>query len=115
MRVLSLLISIAAAVSALAVRQTDVAKDLETLVSSPSSVNVEVRARWSDYNAPLPSVVVRVQNDKDVAKIVGSASTKLPVQRIFSANSTKRSNTVRKLGYRSLRRMAASGGERLSA
>ncbi|KAI4629525.1 uncharacterized protein J4E87_003789 [Alternaria ethzedia] len=70
MRVLSLLVSFAVAVSALAVRQTDVAKDLETLVSSPSSVNVEVRARWSDYNAPLPSVVVRVQNEKDVAKIV---------------------------------------------
>jgi hypothetical protein len=75
MRVLSLLFSFAAAASALAVKQTDVAKDLETLVSSPSSVNIEVRARWSDYNAPLPSVVVSVQTEKDVATIVGPATT----------------------------------------
>jgi hypothetical protein len=76
MKVLSLLISHAAAVylqvSALAVRQADVASDLKTLVSSPSSVNIELRARWSDYNAPLPAVVVSVQAENDIATIVGS-------------------------------------------
>jgi hypothetical protein len=71
MKVLSLLVSFAAAVSAFAVRQADVARDLKTLVSSPSSINVELRARWSDYNAPLPAVVVSVQAEKDIAIIVG--------------------------------------------
>jgi hypothetical protein len=56
------------------VRQADVARDLRTLVSPPSSVNVELRARWSDYNAPLPAVVVSVQAEKDIATIVGSAT-----------------------------------------
>lgn len=77
MKVLSLLVSFAAAASALAVRQADVVSDLKTLVSSPSSVNVEIRARWSDYNAPLPAVVVSVQAEKDIATIVGAAPLRL--------------------------------------
>ncbi|CAO2658605.1 Nn.00g063280.m01.CDS01 [Neocucurbitaria sp. VM-36] len=69
MRVLSLL-TLVSAVSALAVRQTDVAQDLKGLVSSPSSVTVELRARWSTYNTPLPAVVVKVQTEKDIALVV---------------------------------------------
>lgn len=72
MKVLSIL-SFVAAVSALAVRQTDVAADLKGLVTSPASVSVELRARWSDYNSPLPAVVVKVQAEKDIAVIVSSA------------------------------------------
>ena len=73
MKVLSLLVSFSAAVSALAVKQTDVAADLKTLVSSSSSVNVELKARWSDYNLPLPAVVVKVQAENDIALIVCSS------------------------------------------
>ena len=72
MKVLSLLVSFVAAASALAVKQADVATDLEALVSR-SSVSVEVKARWSDFNAPLPSVVVSVQAEKDIAIIVSLA------------------------------------------
>lgn len=68
MQVLSLL-AFVAAVSALAIRQADVAADLKSVLNS-SSVNVEIKARWSDYNAPLPAVVVKVQAEKDVATIV---------------------------------------------
>ena len=71
MKVLSLLVSFAAAVSALALKPNDVASDLKNLVPG-SSVNVEVKARWSDYNAPLPSVTVTVKDENDIAKIVGS-------------------------------------------
>jgi hypothetical protein len=78
MKVLSLLASLTAAVSALAVKQTDVAADLKALVSWPSSVNVALRAKWSDYNLPLPAVVVKVQAEKDIALIVCS-STRLIV------------------------------------
>ncbi|KAH9881459.1 hypothetical protein IAQ61_000184 [Plenodomus lingam] len=69
MKFLSLL-SFVTAVSALVVRQDTVAADLKKLVSTPSSVSVEIRARWSDYNAPLPAVVVSVQAEKDIAAIV---------------------------------------------
>ncbi|KAF1849778.1 FAD binding domain-containing protein [Cucurbitaria berberidis CBS 394.84] len=69
MRVLSF-ITFVSAVSALVVRQTNVAQDLKSLVSSPSSVTVELRARWSTYYAPLPAVVVKVQTERDVALIV---------------------------------------------
>ncbi|EMD97789.1 hypothetical protein COCC4DRAFT_200932 [Bipolaris maydis ATCC 48331] len=69
MKVLSLLVSFAAAVSALALKQRDVASDLKNLVPG-SSVNVQVKARWSDFNTPLPSVTVTVQAEDDIAKIV---------------------------------------------
>ncbi|KAF2846305.1 FAD-binding domain-containing protein [Plenodomus tracheiphilus IPT5] len=69
MKALSIL-SFVTAISALAVRQADVAADLKDLVSTPASVSVELRARWSDYNAPLPAVVVSVQTEKDIATIV---------------------------------------------
>ncbi|KAJ4365116.1 hypothetical protein N0V83_008734 [Neocucurbitaria cava] len=69
MRVLSLL-TLVSAVSALAVRQPDVASDLKSLVSTPSSVSVDIRARWSEFGAPLPAVVVRVTAEKDIAVIV---------------------------------------------
>ncbi|KAF1942364.1 FAD binding domain-containing protein [Clathrospora elynae] len=70
MKVLSLIVSFAAAVSALAVKQTDVASDLKHMVSSPSSVSFDLRARWSDYNAPMPAVVVKVQSEKDIVTVV---------------------------------------------
>lgn len=69
MKIFSIL-SIVSAVSAFAVRQADVAADLKKLVSTPSSVSIEVQARWSDYNAPLPAVVVSVLIEKDIAAIV---------------------------------------------
>jgi hypothetical protein len=72
MKVLSLLVSFAAAVSALAIKQADVAQDLKSLVSSSLSVSVELPARWSDYNTPVPHVVVKVETEKDVAAIVCS-------------------------------------------
>lgn len=72
MRVLSLL-TLVSAVSALVARQPDVASDLKSLVSTPSSVSVDLRARWSEFGAPLPAVVVRVTAEKDIAAIVGSS------------------------------------------
>ncbi|KAI8934141.1 hypothetical protein NX059_008896 [Plenodomus lindquistii] len=69
MKVLSIL-SFATAVSALAVRHADIVADLKSLVSNPASVSVELRARWSDYNAPLPAVVVSVQTEEDVAAVI---------------------------------------------
>lgn len=94
MKVLSLLVSFAAAVSALALKQRDVASDLKNLVPG-SSVNVEVKARWSDFNAPLPSVTVTVQAEDDIAKIVSSTR-----QWAFAmANMHPRLNTAQRLGY----------------
>ncbi|KAF2469540.1 FAD binding domain-containing protein [Lindgomyces ingoldianus] len=56
-------------VSALVIRAPAIAEDLKKLVSA-SSVSIEVRARWSDYNLPLPSVVVSAANENDVAAVV---------------------------------------------
>jgi hypothetical protein len=77
MKVLSLLVSFTAAVSALGLKQTDVATDLKALLSSPPSVNVDLKARWSDYNLPLPAVVIKVQAEKDISLIV--CSVRVPV------------------------------------
>lgn len=60
------------AVSALATRQIDVARDLKSLVSSPSSVGVQPKARWSEFNAPAAGVVVKVVDEKDVGVVVSS-------------------------------------------
>lgn len=69
MRVLLCLQLWIAAISALALRASSIAADLQSLVSS-SPVSVELRARWSSYNAPLPSVVVNATSEKDVAAVV---------------------------------------------
>jgi hypothetical protein len=95
MKVLSLLVCFAATVSALALKQNDVASDLKNLVPD-SSVNVEVKARWSDYNAPLPSVTVTVQAEKDIAKIVSSTTR----SHVFAvADDYLRSSTAPRLVY----------------
>lgn len=60
-----------AAVSALTVRAPTIADDLKALVSTPSSVSIDFRARWSTFNAPSPAVVVNVTSEKDVAVVVG--------------------------------------------
>ena len=65
------MVSFAAAVSALALQPKDVASDLSKLVPG-AGINVEIKARWSDYNAPLPSVTVSVKTEEDVGKIVSS-------------------------------------------
>lgn len=57
-------------VKALVTRIPTVAQDLQALVSVPSSVSIELQARWSDFNAPLPSIVVNVTSEKDVAAVV---------------------------------------------
>ncbi|KAI1339166.1 FAD binding domain-containing protein [Xylariaceae sp. FL0016] len=54
---------------ALATRALSIAEDLQALVSS-SAVSVEVRSRWSDYNAPHPSVVINATSEEDVAAVV---------------------------------------------
>lgn len=60
---------LAATVAGAAIRAPAVAEDLKQLVAS-SPVAVEYRARWSDYNLPLPSVVVNATSEKDVAAVV---------------------------------------------
>ncbi|KAF2788207.1 FAD binding domain-containing protein [Melanomma pulvis-pyrius CBS 109.77] len=57
-------------ITALAVRAPSIAGDLSSLVSTASTVSVELRARWSDFNLPLPAVVVNVTSEKDVAAVV---------------------------------------------
>lgn len=70
MRVLLSLLSAVTAIAAVAAGTPIVAQDLKGLVSASSSVSVELPARWSDYNAPLPAVVVNVTTEKDVAAVV---------------------------------------------
>lgn len=64
------------AVSALAFRAPSVADDLRAVVSPDCSVSVSVdlRARWSDYNAPTPAIIVNVTSERDVAAVVRSSS-----------------------------------------
>jgi hypothetical protein len=75
MRVL-LLQCFATAIAALAVRQpyaltqSSVMTDLNKVVSPASQVKIELRLRWSTYNAPTPAVVVNVTSEKDVASVV---------------------------------------------
>jgi hypothetical protein len=75
MRVL-LLQCFATAIAALAVRQpyaltqSSVMADLNKVVSPASQVKIELRLRWSTYNAPTPAVVVNVTSEKDVASVV---------------------------------------------
>ncbi|WYZ36055.1 hypothetical protein EsH8_X_000702 [Colletotrichum jinshuiense] len=59
-----------AAASALATRAPSVAEDLKALVSRSCSVSVELRTRWSTYNAPNPAIVVNVTRERDVAAVV---------------------------------------------
>jgi hypothetical protein len=70
MRVLLSLLLVITATAAVAVRTPSVAQDLEALISTSSSISVELKARWSDFNAPLPAVVVNVATEKDVAAVV---------------------------------------------
>ncbi|KAH7084837.1 hypothetical protein BKA63DRAFT_401906 [Paraphoma chrysanthemicola] len=63
------------AIAALAVRQTEltqgsITSDLNGLISAGSKASIELRARWSLYNAPMPAVVVNVTTEKDVATVV---------------------------------------------
>jgi FAD/FMN-containing dehydrogenase len=66
----------ATAIAALAVRQSSdltqssVMADLNKIVSPASQVKIELRLRWSTYNAPTPAVVVNVTSEKDVASVV---------------------------------------------
>ncbi|KAK2610114.1 hypothetical protein N8I77_003569 [Diaporthe amygdali] len=46
-----------------------VADDLQTLVPT-SSVAVQVRARWSEVDAPVSSVVVNATSEKDISNVV---------------------------------------------
>lgn len=65
------------AVAGLAVRQSSdptqgsITADLNQIISSASQAKVELKARWSLYNAPNPAVVVNVASEKDVAAVVG--------------------------------------------
>jgi hypothetical protein len=70
MRVLLSLLLVITATADVAVRTPSVARDLEALISTSSSISVELKARWSDFNAPLPAVVVNVATEKDVAAVV---------------------------------------------
>lgn len=70
MRFLSLLTLISAASAMVVVRQTNHADELKKVVSTPAGVNVEMRARWSEFGAPKPAIVVKVQQEKDIAAIV---------------------------------------------
>ncbi|KAK2035310.1 FAD binding domain-containing protein [Colletotrichum zoysiae] len=58
------------AASALATRTPNVANEIKALVSPSSSVAVDLRVRWSAFNAPVPAVVVNVTTEKDVAAVV---------------------------------------------
>ncbi|KAK1996672.1 FAD binding domain-containing protein [Colletotrichum falcatum] len=58
------------AVSALAARAPNVAEEIKALVTPSSSVSVDLRTRWSDFNAPIPAIVVNVTTEKDVAAVV---------------------------------------------
>ncbi|KAK1579946.1 FAD binding domain-containing protein [Colletotrichum navitas] len=58
------------AVSALTARAPNVANEIKARVSPSSSVAVDLRARWSAFNAPVPAIVVNVATEKDVAAVV---------------------------------------------
>ncbi|GKT50090.1 FAD-linked oxidoreductase azaL [Colletotrichum spaethianum] len=70
MKLLLSLQLLAVAVSALTLRAPAVADDLKALVSPSTSVTVDLRARWSMFNAPTPAIVVNVTTEKDVATVV---------------------------------------------
>ncbi|KAK2017437.1 FAD binding domain-containing protein [Colletotrichum eremochloae] len=58
------------AVSALVARAPNVANEIKALVSPSCSVAVDLRTRWSAFNAPVPAIVVNVTTEKDVAAVV---------------------------------------------
>ncbi|EFQ34334.1 FAD binding domain-containing protein [Colletotrichum graminicola] len=58
------------AVSALTTRVPNVADEIKARLSPSSSVAVDLRARWSAFNAPVPAIVVNVTTEKDVAAVV---------------------------------------------
>ncbi|KAF1926972.1 FAD-binding domain-containing protein [Didymella exigua CBS 183.55] len=70
MKGLIVFLSSLSSVAALTIKAPTIARDLVALVSASSSVSVELQARWSDYNAPNPSVVVNVTSENDVAVVV---------------------------------------------
>lgn len=106
MKGLIVLLSAVSSVTALAFRAPAVAQDLAALVSVPSSVSIELQARWSDFNAPLPSVVVNVTSEKDVAAVVCWQD---PVPKTGLTSS--RSSIARRQRSRSWPRMAAWDGQ----
>lgn len=55
--------------AAVDVSARSVADDLLSLVST-SSVGVQVRARWSDFDLPTPSVIVNATSEKDLSAVV---------------------------------------------
>lgn len=57
--------------AAISINARSVAEDLQNLVST-SSVAVEVRERWSDFDVPLPSVIVNATSEKDLSAVVGA-------------------------------------------
>jgi hypothetical protein len=66
----------ATAAVALAVRQSSeltqssVTTDLNNAISAASRASVELRARWSEFGAPSPAVVVNVTTENDVVSVV---------------------------------------------
>ncbi|KAH6988389.1 FAD binding domain-containing protein [Ilyonectria destructans] len=72
------LLSVAAA-AALDISARSVATDLKSLVSS-SGVGVVLRERWSDFDAPLPAVVVNATCERDIKAVVKyCAKYKVPI------------------------------------
>ncbi|KAF6834732.1 FAD binding domain-containing protein [Colletotrichum musicola] len=57
------------AVSSLAIRAVTISDELNALLTD-SDATVNLRARWSTYNAPDPAVVVNVRSECDVAAVV---------------------------------------------
>ncbi|KXH65323.1 FAD binding domain-containing protein [Colletotrichum nymphaeae SA-01] len=60
--------------AAISINARSVAEALQNLVST-SSVAVEVRERWSDFDVPLPSVIVNATSEKDLSAVVKYCST----------------------------------------
>ncbi|PSN68088.1 FAD binding domain-containing protein [Corynespora cassiicola Philippines] len=58
------------AITALSAPASNVARDLSSLISRSSTVSVELRARWSEYNTPQPAVIVNVTTENDVATVI---------------------------------------------
>lgn len=73
MRVLLAAQFLLTAVSSLAIRAVTISDELNALLTD-SDASVNLRARWSSYNAPDPAVVVSVRSECDVAAVVSSSS-----------------------------------------
>jgi hypothetical protein len=71
-----------------------IAADLNQIVSAASEAKVELRARWSDYNAPSAAVVANVASEEDVAAVV--CSMFMAVNQKSQMLTSCRSNTARR-------------------